>query len=94
LVKCAVKSKTPDLYRRLRKTTRYGSPPLHERTFPRSLPRKHGRCREVIGMGFAHHCVYLNFHSHMISGIRQYQKVTVTILAYILFVSSGLVPAH
>jgi hypothetical protein len=31
-------------------------PPLHERTFPRSLPRKRGRCREAIGMGFAHHC--------------------------------------
>jgi hypothetical protein len=44
------------LYRRLRKTTRYGSPPLHERTFSRSLPRKRGRCREAIGMGFAHHC--------------------------------------
>ncbi len=31
-------------------------PPLHERTFARSLPRKRGRCREAIGMGFAHHC--------------------------------------
>jgi hypothetical protein len=31
-------------------------PPLHERTFSRSLPRKRGRCREAIGMGFAHHC--------------------------------------
>jgi hypothetical protein len=31
-------------------------PPLHERTFPRSLPRKRGRRREAIGMGFAHHC--------------------------------------
>ena len=48
--------KPPILYRRLRKTTRYGSPPLHERTFSRSLPRKRGRCREAIGMGFAHHC--------------------------------------
>lgn len=45
-------------------------------------------------MGFAHHCVYLTFHSHMVLGIRQYPKVTVTTLAYILFVLSGLVPAH
>ena len=80
------KPKAPDLYRRLRKTARYGSPPLHERTFPRSLPRKRGRCREAIGMGFAHHCVYLTFHSHMILEIRQYPKVTVTAVAYILFV--------
>jgi hypothetical protein len=29
-------------------------------------------------MGFAHHCVYLTFYSHMISEIRQYPKVTVT----------------
>ena len=36
-------------------------PPLHERTFPRSLPRERGRCREAIGMGFAHHCLYLIF---------------------------------
>jgi hypothetical protein len=56
----------------------FGSPPLHERTFPRSLPHKRGRCREAIGMGFAHHCVYLSFHSHMISEIRQYPKETVT----------------
>jgi hypothetical protein len=26
-------------------------------------------------MGFAHHCVYLTFHSHMILGIRQYPRV-------------------
>jgi hypothetical protein len=50
-------------------------PPLHERTFARSLPRKRGRCREAIGMGFAHHCVYLTFHSHIISRIRQDPKV-------------------
>jgi hypothetical protein len=29
-------------------------------------------------MGFADHCVYLTFHSHMISEIRQYPKVTAT----------------
>src|SRR5205823_9379695 len=52
-------------------------PPLHERTFPRSLPREGGRCREAIGMGLAHHCVYLTFHSHMILEIRQYPKVAV-----------------
>ena len=28
---------------------------------------KRGRCREAIGMGFAHHCVYLSFYSDMIS---------------------------
>ena len=50
-------------------------PPLHERTFARTLPHKRGRCREAIGMGFAHHCVYLTFHSHMILEIRQYPKV-------------------
>jgi hypothetical protein len=88
------KQKPPDLYRRLRKTTRFGSHPLHERTFPRSLPRKRGRCREAIGMGFAHHCVYLNLHSHMILEIRQYPKVTVTTVAYILFVLSALVLAQ
>ena len=70
------------------------APPLHERTFPRSLPRKRGRRREAIGMGFAHHCVYLTFHSHMILEIRQYPKVTVTAIAYILFVLRVLVPAH
>src|SRR5580692_385928 len=35
------------------------APPLDERTFPRSLPRKRGRCREAIGMGLAYHCLYL-----------------------------------
>jgi hypothetical protein len=55
-----------------KKTTRYGSPPLHERTFPRSLPRKRGRCREAIGMGFAHHYVYLSFYFYIILEIRQY----------------------
>ena len=54
---------------------RYGSPPLHERTFPRSLPRKRGRCREAIGMGLAYHCVYLSFYSYIILEIRQYPKV-------------------
>ena len=50
-------------------------PRLHERTFARSLPRKGGRCREAIGMGLAHHCVYLNFHCYIILEIRQYPKV-------------------
>jgi hypothetical protein len=50
------------------------APPLHERTFPRSLPHKRGRCREAIGMGLAHHRVYLTFHSHMILEIRQYPE--------------------
>jgi len=50
-------------------------PPLHERTFPRTLPRKRGRRREAIGMGFAHHCVDLTFHSHMILEISQYPKL-------------------
>jgi hypothetical protein len=86
------KAKAPDLYRRLIKTTRFGSPPLHERTFPRSLPRKRGRCREAIGMGLAHHCVYLSFHSHMILEIRQYPKVTVTAVAYVPFILSVLRP--
>jgi hypothetical protein len=70
------------------------TPPLHERTFPRSLPHKRGRCREAIGMGFAYHCVYLSFHFHMILEIRQYPKVTVTAIACILFVLRALVPAH
>ena len=26
-------------------------------------------------MGFAHHCLYLSFHSYIISEIRQYPKV-------------------
>jgi hypothetical protein len=43
-------------------------------------------------MGFAHHCVYLSFHFHMILEIRQYPKVTVTAVAYILFVLSVLSP--
>jgi hypothetical protein len=30
-------------------------PPLHERNFPRSLPRRRGQCREAIGMELAHH---------------------------------------
>jgi hypothetical protein len=50
-------------------------PPLHERTFARSLPRRRGRCREAIGMGFAHHYVYLNYHSGTTPLIRQYPKV-------------------
>ena len=45
-------------------------------------------------MGFAHHCVYLTFHSHMILEIRQYPKVTVTAVAYILFVLRVLVLAQ
>src|SRR5260370_2206256 len=87
------KSKSPRFVSEAQKTTRYGSPPLHERTFPRSLPRKRGRCREAIGMGFAYHCVYLSFHSHMIFEIRQYPRVTVTADAYIPFVLSVLVMA-
>jgi hypothetical protein len=86
------KAKAPDFVRRLRKTTRFGSPPLHERTFPRSLPHKRGRCREAIGMELAHHCVYLSFHFHMILETRQYPKVTVTAVAYVLFVLSVLSP--
>src|SRR5216683_4196025 len=49
-------------------------PPLHERTFPRSLPRKRGRCREAIGMGFAHHYFVAHLHCGIITAIRQYQK--------------------
>ena len=60
-MKCALKTKSPRFVSEAQKTTRYGSPPLHERTFPRSLPRKRGRCREAIGMGFAHHYLYLIF---------------------------------
>jgi hypothetical protein len=45
-------------------------------------------------MGFAHHCVYLSFHSYMILEIRQYPKVTVTAVAYIRFVLSVLVLAQ
>jgi len=37
------------------------APPLHERTFSRTLPHKRGWCRAVIGMGLAHHCLYLIF---------------------------------
>ena len=37
------------------------APPLHERTFSRTLPHKRGWCRAVIGMGFAHHYLYLIF---------------------------------
>jgi len=38
-------------------------------------------------MGLAHHCEYLCcFQFHMILEIRQYQKVTITAVAYILFV--------
>jgi hypothetical protein len=37
------------------------APPLHERTFSRTLPHKRGRCRAVIGMGFSHHYLYLIF---------------------------------
>ena len=43
-------------------------------------------------MGFVHHCVYLSSHFHMILEIRQYPKVTVTAVAYILFVLSVLSP--
>ena len=53
-------------------------PPLHERTFARSLPRKRVWCREAIGMGLAYHCVYLNFYSYIILEIRQYPKVAGT----------------
>jgi hypothetical protein len=45
------------LYRRLRKSRVMDAPPLHERTFSRTLPHKRGRCRVAIGMGFAHHCL-------------------------------------
>ncbi len=55
-MKCALKTKSPRFVSEAQKTTRYGSPPLHERTFARSLPRRRGRCREAIGMGLAHHC--------------------------------------
>jgi hypothetical protein len=37
------------------------APPLHDRTFPRTLPHKCGRRRVAIGMGLAHHCLYLMF---------------------------------
>jgi len=50
-------------------------PPLHERAFPRSLPRKRGRRREAIGKGFAHHCVYLTYHSGTIPQIRQFPRM-------------------
>src|SRR5215469_2310308 len=40
------------------------APPLHERTFSRTLPRKRGWCRAVIGMGLAHHCLYLSLLHH------------------------------
>jgi hypothetical protein len=49
-------------------------PPLHDRTFPRTLPHKRGQCWAVIGMGLAHHCLYLGQHSYIISEIRQYPK--------------------
>src|SRR5215468_1824897 len=32
------------------------APPLHDRTFPRTLPHKCGRRWAAIGMGLAHHC--------------------------------------
>jgi len=40
-------------------------PPLHERTFARSLPRKRGWCREAIGMGLAYHLLDLSYHFGM-----------------------------
>jgi hypothetical protein len=52
-------------------------PRLHERTFPRSLPRKSGRCREAIGMGLTYHYAYLSFYFYIIPEIRQYPKVVV-----------------
>jgi hypothetical protein len=51
------------------------APPLHDRTFPRTLPHKCGWRRVAIGMGLAHHCLYLNLHFYIISEIRQYPKV-------------------
>src|SRR5215471_2189413 len=37
------------------------APPLHDRTFPRTLPHKCGWRRVAIGMGLAHHCLELIF---------------------------------
>ena len=56
LVKFAPKNQKPPIYIGGSELCAADVPPLHERTFPRSLPRKRGRCREAIGMGFAHHC--------------------------------------
>ena len=50
-------------------------PPLHDRTFPRTLPHKCGRRREAIGMGLAHHLFIAHVHCYIISEIRQYPKV-------------------
>src|SRR5258708_31398042 len=65
------KAKTPDLYRRPEKLALM-MPPLHERTFPRSLLRGRSWRREAIGMGLAHHCFNLNYHCCMILEIRQH----------------------
>ena len=51
------------------------APPLHERTFSRTLPHKGGRCQAGIGMGFAHHLFVTHLHCYIIPEIRQYPKV-------------------
>ena len=51
------------------------APPLHERTFSRTLPHKGGRCQAAIGMGFAHHLFVTHLHCYIIPEIRQYPKV-------------------
>lgn len=46
-------------------------PPLHVRTFPRTLPHKCGWRRVAIGMGLARHLLKLNYYSGMSLWIRQ-----------------------
>jgi len=49
------------------------APPLHERAFPDTLPRKRGPCQEAIGIGLANHCWYSSslLHYSPISSIRK-----------------------
>jgi hypothetical protein len=53
------------------------APPLHERTFSRTLPHKRGRCRAAIGMGLAHHCLKLTFNVASFLKFVKSQKVAV-----------------
>jgi len=50
------------------------APPLHERTFSRTLPHKRGWYRAVIGMGLTHHCLSAHLHCDILPVIRQYPK--------------------